>query len=261
MSAKWMRIETDFVDHPKVHRLAALLNEPLADAYVLRAWSWLSRFCPTGQVRDGDEHALEVTCRWRGAPGALVAGLVQVGFLSALPGGGWEAHDWADHQGKVAANAEKERKRKADYRARKAAEAAELSRGTTQGRPALRDVTGRDVTERDGTEEEAHQPQPAVAAFEVQPPDPTAMESWSKEDFWRAAELTRRSLGYAPEKWPTPKVLSKWWSEARGVAEMKELAIAFQRFAVAKHWAEATPPAPFVAFASKWNEFLPRRAS
>lgn len=108
---------------------------------------------------------------------------------------------------------------------------------------------------------EEDQQRPGIAAFVVEPPDPAHIEAWPKEDFWRAAELTRRSMGYAPERWPSPTALSAWWTEARGVADVAELAQAFQRFAVTKHWQAATPPAPFVAFMSKWNEFLPRRAA
>ncbi|HEY1088568.1 MAG TPA: hypothetical protein VGE37_12770 [Archangium sp.] len=86
----------------------------------------------------------------------MLAAFIAVGLIDDTEDGGFGYHDWAEHQGKVSANAEKERKRKADYRARKAAEKAareaELSRGTPHGtkagRPALRDVTGRDGTGR-----------------------------------------------------------------------------------------------------------------
>lgn len=110
--------------------------------------------------------------------------------------------------------------------------------------------------------EEAPPPEePAVAAFHIEPPDIGAIDSWSKEDFWKAAELTRRKWGFPPQKWPNPITLSKWWGEARAEAEVRELALAFQDFAKAKHWREAKPPAPFAGFMSQWNNFLPRRAS
>jgi hypothetical protein len=102
---------------------------------------------------------------------------------------------------------------------------------------------------------------PPVAAFEVARPDLATLDSWTKEEFWRAAEITRRTKGFAPEKWPSPHVLSRWWAEARGVAEVRELAAAFARFTEDKHWAAAAPPAPFSAFARVWNNFLPRKAS
>ena len=161
MSAKWMRVETDFVDHPKVMRLARHLkvDEAVAGWAVMRAWSWMSRFCPTGQVRDIDRDTLEDACKWSGGKGELLSALVSVGFFEEEPDGSLEAHDWTEHQGKVASNAEKERERKRAYRARKAAGVPEMSHGTSHGtddgtktgRPAQRDVTGRDVTGRKET--------------------------------------------------------------------------------------------------------------
>lgn len=107
-------------------------------------------------------------------------------------------------------------------------------------------------------EEEAPRP-PPVAAFEVQRPDLEAIDSWSKEDFWRAAEITRREAGYPPQKWPNPVALSRWWGESRGIAEVRELAAAFTRFAADKHWRATSPPAPFAGFMAQWSNFLPRK--
>jgi hypothetical protein len=162
VSAKWLRIETDFVDHPKVLRLASVLRDDEAAAgwYVMRAWSWVSRFCPTGQVRDIDGTALESACKWRGPAGELIAGFLESGWFDEWDKEGQkmglEAHDWSEHQGRVASKAAKERDRKRAYRAKRAAEDAEnvprdndgTSGGTDAGRPAQRDVTGRDVTGR-----------------------------------------------------------------------------------------------------------------
>jgi hypothetical protein len=149
MSAKWMRIETDFVDHPKTRRLASELGDPLAGWYVLRLWSWMSRFCPVGHVVGQWRDSLESACEWRGEPGRLVSAFIAAGFLDTTEEGDLEAHGWAEHQGKVAARARKEAERKRLYR-------SNLSRGTGTGqtrdvprdkvrRPAQRDVTGRDV--------------------------------------------------------------------------------------------------------------------
>lgn len=108
--------------------------------------------------------------------------------------------------------------------------------------------------------EEAAPPPPPVAAFEIVPPDFEKIESWQKEDFWRAAEITRRSRGYPPQKWPNPVTLSRWWGEARGMADVTTLAQAFTRFADDPHWTSRNPPAPFAGFMTQWNSFLPRSA-
>lgn len=187
MSAKWMRIESNFVNHHKVKRLADQLGTSKPDAgwFIMRALSWMSQFCPTGQVaghdRDSDAAALEDFCEWRGARGKMLAGFVAAGLIDETIEGGFEYHDWPEYQGKVTATAEKERERKAKYRAKKAEEeearAAAVSRalsrgtsdGTNTGRPALRDVTGRDGTRRSSSYEDdgaAPPPTPASQFFD-----------------------------------------------------------------------------------------------
>ena len=109
------------------------------------------------------------------------------------------------------------------------------------------------------TEKEDDHHQPKIAAFEIVKPDIDAIDSWPKEDFWRAAEVTRRSMGFPPEKWPHPLALSRWWTESRGIAEVRELAEAFTRFTRDKHWSTETPPAPFGAFMKFYNHFLPTK--
>lgn len=145
----WFRVDANLADHPKTRRLEQRLSDPRAGWYVIRAWSWLSRFCPTGHIQDSDVTSFELACEWRGKPGQLIEVFVALGFLDATPSGGLEWHDWDDMQGKVAEKAKKERDRKREYRARKKAEQeAELSRGTAQGRPALRNGTERNGTEQ-----------------------------------------------------------------------------------------------------------------
>jgi hypothetical protein len=195
MSAKWLRLESDIVDHPKTGRLEAILNEPLAGWYVIRALSWMSRFCPTGHVRDNDGTSLESSAKWRGTSGELLAALVSCGWLDVVSGG-WEWHDWAEHQGKVAYAAAKERARKAAYRSKRPANVpADVPRdndGTTTGRPAQRDVTGRDVTGRDVTgrekkQQDVEQAQPK--ALMVKPmavrPDNLTDDEWNVFEHWR----------------------------------------------------------------------------
>lgn len=261
MSAKWMRVETDFVDHPKTFRLAALLQEPLAEAYVLRAWTFLSRFCPTGHVRDIDGTALEAACRWRGQPGALLEALVKCEWLEASKDGGWEAHDWSDHQGKVAQRAAKERERKRAYRERKAAEASasvpHMSHGTSAGHPAQRDVTGRDVTGRDvEKKKEPPSPKPVERGPLVYHPPDTPPAAWDAKDFFRWFQSCRQTAGFVGEKWPRLN-LSHWWAEVLATPGMsvERLCDGVRAFGQRQHWRERG--LPFGAFAASWREFVP----
>lgn len=209
MSAKWMRVETDFVDHPKVLRLAAVLATSEAEAgwYVMRAWSWLSRFCPTGQLRDIDGTALESACKWRGTPGELVTSFARVEWLERVSGG-WEAHDWTEHQGKVAANAAKERERKRIYREKQREVSQPVPRdnhgtdhGTDTGHPAQRDVTGRDVT---GRKEEALSGRPDLLLLEQSPLPAPVLEDRLTDAEFQVFEHWRVTLRH-PKAKPTPE--------------------------------------------------------
>lgn len=265
MSAKWIRVETDFVDHPKMSHLRRLLGNDCAEAYVLRAWSFVSRFCPTGHVRDIDGTALEDACRWMGEAGELLSALVTSGWFERRDTGGWDAHDWADHQGKVAARAEKERERKRAYRDRKAAEASasvpRTSHGTTERdistRPAQRDVTGRDVTGRNVTVEEAPPPpEPAERGPLVYEPPTSPPEAWRAEEFFRWFQTCRQTAGFVGEKWPRLN-LSHWWTEVLGTPGMnvERLCDGVTAFGRRQHWRDKG--LPFGAFAASWREFVP----
>lgn len=276
MSAKWMRVETDFVDHPKVRRLCTTLGNQQGGWFVLRLWSFMSRFCPTGHLRDIDGTSVETECEWSGTPGKLISALVECEFLDEKKSGGWAVHDWDDHQGSVAAKAQKERERKAEYR-RKLRETVlqpvpQLSHGTSAGHPGQRDVTGRDVTKRDVTDQQQAPPispdtePPPKASKEKPPITPVAYQkpssapsTWTGEDFFSWAQYKRQEVGLVAER-DRPRNLGSWYSTAlmtlKGDAEM--LQEAFYRFGDDPHWKSATPPLPFKAFVSQWDRFVPR---
>lgn len=115
-------------------------------------------------------------------------------------------------------------------------------------------------TEHQG-EEAPPPPQPVVAAFELKKPDIEAIDGWGKEDFWRAAEITRRDSGFPPERWPNPVALSRWWGEAQQATDTRTLADAFVRFTQDKHWRAASPPCTWAAFAKQYLNFLPSRGA
>lgn len=116
--------------------------------------------------------------------------------------------------------------------------------------------------QRPPQEEEAPlPPEPPIAAFDIKPPDLEKVDAWTKEDFWKAAELTRRAAGFPPERWPSPVTLSRWWGEAQQAADTRTLAEAFVRFTTDRHWRAASPPCPWSAFAKQYLNFLPSRGA
>lgn len=256
MSA-WLRIESNLVHHYKVQRLADHLGVRKADAgwAIMGALSWFSQFCPTGQVagqhRDSDATALEKFCEWGGAPGQLVAGLLATGLMDVAEDGGFAYHDWPEYQGKVTVKAEKEKNRKAAWRAKKAAEKAAkaasgddlsngTSHGTNAGRPALRDVTGRDETRRSSSYEDdgADAPSP-----------PNQFFAWFQEQ--------RVAAGWAAERAPPGEELAEFFQSASAALKddspegtREALEVATRGFSKDPYWLKRA--LPWAGFTDQW---------
>ncbi len=69
MGYSWFRVDGGFAQHPKTLALCAALKEPLADAYVMRLWSWAHCYAPTGFIQARVTVQLEAALRWTGEPG------------------------------------------------------------------------------------------------------------------------------------------------------------------------------------------------
>lgn len=164
MSAKWFKVETDLVDHPKVDQLSRLTGENLAGWYLLRLWSWVSRFCPTGHISGHLKVSLEDALGWHGENGLLLESMVVAEFLDEEQNGDLYVHDWAEYQSQVSETAIKERERKREYRAKlRARIVPDLSHGTGVGTLTGQIPTGRDVTGRDNTKRDKKKPMSAEA--------------------------------------------------------------------------------------------------
>lgn len=80
----WFRVDASLADHPKTYNLEKALNDTNAIAYVIRLWSWTVRYASDGRLSDRYADVLERALRWSGAPGALLASLVETGWLLSL---------------------------------------------------------------------------------------------------------------------------------------------------------------------------------
>jgi hypothetical protein len=107
-------------------------------------------------------------------------------------------------------------------------------------------------------EEEA--PPPTVERAPVEFIAPTKPPGeWLAEDFFAWAQSLRQKAGLVGERRRPPN-LGTWWSTCLmtpgvSVERMQE---AFLAFGDSPHWQQATPPLPFRAFVSQWDQFLPR---
>jgi hypothetical protein len=166
MGYSWFRVDGGFSQHPKTLALCDALKEPLADAYVVRLWSWVHCYAPTGHVLSRVTGALEAALRWQGAPGLLITTMTEVGFLDPVSDG-LLVHDWADYQ---AVFAEKAKRNAALKRQKRKRRHASVTRDVTH----LSRVTAppTDETRRDETRRDIFSAPPAKKPREPKPVDP-----------------------------------------------------------------------------------------
>lgn len=229
----WFRVDADLVDHPKVFRLAELLNEPSAGWYYVRLLAWTSRYAARGRPRDGARTAIEHACGWRGEPGALLAAFIQVGLVDELAGQAdgatLEVHDWWEIQRQYVVKAEKDAERKRNERSRRAAvtrNGAVTSRGqstdshadsppdvTRDGARTIRDETKRYETgKEDPRVAEATPPAPGDL-FESVPPQPTPARPPLKS---KPPKPPKPEKPTDPRHAPTVKAVTDAFAKIRG---------------------------------------------
>lgn len=147
MSLPWIRVDVEFVDHPKVFQLEELTGDRHAGWYVVRLWSWMARYSPDGSLKTVLRPSLERSLGWSGKPGELLAALLQVGLLEEV-GEMLVVHDWDEQQGAIAEKARKDRERAKERRN----SLKTVLRPPTDGLAfVVRDETRRDVTKETTT--------------------------------------------------------------------------------------------------------------
>jgi len=92
-----MRIDLNFVDHPKVKRL---IRKAGYEAFygLLRIFSIAGKMYTKGVFKDCDTDDIEDFADWHGKPGLFVEVMVEVGLLVQGTDGYYIIHDWDQHQ-------------------------------------------------------------------------------------------------------------------------------------------------------------------
>ena len=84
MGYSWYRTDSAYHRHPKMLALKTELQQPLADAYVSRLWSWTQVYAPSGRFPASLIVALEAELCWTGSAGSLAAALEKTGWLDRV---------------------------------------------------------------------------------------------------------------------------------------------------------------------------------
>lgn len=115
----WIESHQDLRDHPKVARLARLLDVQRTTAIGLlhHLWWWALDHAEDGDLGEYDAHDIAEACSWDGDAEALVKALLEcgpgskVGFVEDRDGR-WLLHDWWQYAGKLVARRRADRDRK-----------------------------------------------------------------------------------------------------------------------------------------------------
>lgn len=91
------------VDHPKFADLVVRLGIPrfMALGCLESLWHFASRFTPQGNIGKYTDAQIEAWIGWNGAPGLLVSGLVNSGWLDRNDDHRLLVHDWHEHADKA----------------------------------------------------------------------------------------------------------------------------------------------------------------
>lgn len=98
MASSDIRIDVDFVDHPKTKRLMRVAGDG-AFWSLVKLFSTVAKVYPKGILSGCNEHDIEDMAGWTGKRGKFFAAITEPNFeYLDYVDGEWVVHDWADHQ-------------------------------------------------------------------------------------------------------------------------------------------------------------------
>jgi hypothetical protein len=149
----WIESHQTLRDHPKLMRLARLLDVPRTSAAGLLhfLWWWALDHAEDGDLTDFDALDLALAAGWEGDPDTFVKALEEcgpgqrAGFL-ACTDGRLVLHDWHDYAGKLVDRRVKDRERKKAQRKKSDVGPKDVQR-TSVGTPTVQNRTVPNPTE------------------------------------------------------------------------------------------------------------------
>lgn len=243
--------------------LRVALQRPLAWAYVAQMWCGVAQNAPSGVVEGPAAVAqLEEWAGWDGDPGQFVEALClpHVGLLDHTDRG-FRVHNWDLHCGAHIDRLERDRKRKADARAKTTKDKSDKRPGTVRGRSE--DKTRKSADEHEGEQEQEqelipHDQAGALAPRPVSPfvaflreTYPDIRDPWKSEAAWLKAYpgVDLLAEGLKARSWEVAQpnrakknhgaFLNRWFSNATPAPAPKP------------------PPPPLPAPDDAWLDMLP----
>lgn len=130
----WIESHQELANHPKVLRLARLLDEsrPTVIGYLHLLWWWALAYADDGNLADYSDEEIADAIGWDDDAPTLIGGLMEAGWLEEDK----TLHDWWDYAGKLVERRQKDRERK-----RKATASPPPIRKTSTGTPPEGDGT------------------------------------------------------------------------------------------------------------------------
>ena len=121
----WIKSNQELAQHPKVKRLARMLEITVPDAIgrLHLLWWWAMDYAQDGDLSKFDALDIADAMMWDGDPQRLIESLVQCGskgsgFLDMSEAGALTIHDWDEHCGHEFEKREKDAQRKRESRQR-----------------------------------------------------------------------------------------------------------------------------------------------
>lgn len=202
------RISTALPQHPKTKKLRRRLGDGGCWSLVcLFLWTAANRW--DGSLADMSDEDIELAADWIGEPGALVAALVDVGFLDGGPGD-YAIHDWQDHNPWAASRGQRQEIARAAAAARWEKRAGRLRGDTesinkdaqrmhdacTEHAPSMHDACAKNETAMPTTQTPPNTTQPNPTEKAIAPSAPAKRASQLPPGF----DLTEEMRQFAREQ-------------------------------------------------------------
>lgn len=210
----WIRLQSEYFRHRKTLRLVRRLGE-VAALYPIKLWTWAVEQSPSGSLHDIDAEELAMICGFSGDHTALWSAMVECGFIETVNDRP-SIRSWDEHQGMLAARAERNAER--------------MRRARTSHKSAECEATD-ETDERNETDGRTEAEIPAAEPLPANLDTPAFRAAWSD---WHAYRRERK-LG----KWAARTVKTKL---AELAAMGEPAAVQSIQDSIGNGWAGLFPP-------------------